>query len=448
MLKSIEIVNFESHAHTIMEDFSPGFNLIRGPSNFGKTSIIRALRLVCFNEFNPESVRIGTKFCEVTLTTDRGVVKVRRGEKVNKWEVTPKGEQTKHFEKIGTELLPDVIEVTGMQPVSLGNVAFNANIMDQLEGHFLIDELDGKSASGSMRAQIVDEISGLSGIEGLIREVSLDNLRNGKDVKRLEEEAKELVSGMYDKDSLVSEEGKLDQASKLLAMSEGKRSQANDIDEAAVDIGKAQKSVQGARGALDALPDIEKALKRLKSADKSASDFSSMSSFLSAHVKTEATATGVRFELMSIPDSDGAKDLLIRSGEMIGDVSEAVEVLSSIGKTTSTIDGLKKELEGIPDVVAVSKVAKRLDGLVVDLGGMVEMMAALGKAQSSSSLARCELEIASEQYAAACTEVDAVLAEVSICPFCQKPIDGKVHKHVEPVAIQEPPVRRARVKKS
>ena len=48
-IKNIKIQNFESHKDTYVE-FSPGFNILTGSSNSGKSSLIRAIIWVCFNE--------------------------------------------------------------------------------------------------------------------------------------------------------------------------------------------------------------------------------------------------------------------------------------------------------------------------------------------------------------------------------------------------------------
>ena len=49
MIKSLELFNFQSHAHTLIE-FSDGVNIISGTSDSGKSAILRALRWVIRNE--------------------------------------------------------------------------------------------------------------------------------------------------------------------------------------------------------------------------------------------------------------------------------------------------------------------------------------------------------------------------------------------------------------
>lgn len=205
MLKRIEIENFESHLKSVFE-FSKGFNIICGESNAGKTAIIRALRLVLYNQWNPESLRIGTKHCRIKVETEKGSVTVIRGNKENKWIVERDGIE-QEFNKIGKDVLPEVMNVTGIRMIKLGSFESMPNIMDQLEGHFLLSEMDGENMSGSLRAQIMDEISGLSGMEELIRVVSLDNLRISKEIKETEVNNTALISRLYNEEELVKEIG-------------------------------------------------------------------------------------------------------------------------------------------------------------------------------------------------------------------------------------------------
>ena len=48
-VRRITLENFQSHKHTEME-FGPELNVIVGPSDSGKSAIIRALKWVMYNE--------------------------------------------------------------------------------------------------------------------------------------------------------------------------------------------------------------------------------------------------------------------------------------------------------------------------------------------------------------------------------------------------------------
>jgi len=206
MLRSIELWDFESHEHTLIDDLSAALNAFVGDSNVGKTSIVRALMLVAYNEFDPDSVRVGARRCKVKVVTDKGSVKVTRGPKDNLWEIKRPGQPDLELDKVGRVAAPPQAgEVVGLSMVKLGDVNVPVNIMDQLESHFMLSGIGDKTATGSVRAQIVDEISGLSGIEGVIKGVSLDNTRNGRELKRLEKQVDETSAKMYDEDVLDRE---------------------------------------------------------------------------------------------------------------------------------------------------------------------------------------------------------------------------------------------------
>ena len=214
MLKNLTIKNFESHEYSEFS-FDKGFNLICGESDSGKTSIVRAIRLAAYNDFDPRSVRVGHDNCEITIRTHRGSVKVTRG-KVNVWEVTPEGEKTEIYQRVGRSVLDAAAKIIGLNAVKLGDVQISVNIMEQLEGHFMLSHLDGKNASGSARAQIVDEISGLTGIETLIHGIGLDNLRIVKKIKSLDFQNKDFSDKMHDVNALTYEETVISKATKFI----------------------------------------------------------------------------------------------------------------------------------------------------------------------------------------------------------------------------------------
>lgn len=210
MIELIEVWDFESHEHTILKDISSGLNLLCGESNSGKTSLIRALKLVAYNQFDTKSIRIGCKKCVVFVKTHRGTVKVTRGPKDNLWEVTKNGQPTLYLDKVGVNVVPQAAEVLGLNIITLGDVDVPVNIMDQHESHFMLSGIGNKEASGSMRAQIVDEISGLSGIESLIKDVSLDYRRFGIEIRETEEKMEEVRKQLHPESDLDSEQTLLD----------------------------------------------------------------------------------------------------------------------------------------------------------------------------------------------------------------------------------------------
>lgn len=228
MIKRIEIKNFENHEHSIL-DFCDGFNLICGESNSGKSSILRAISAVAYNNFDVNTVRLGHKFWEVSITTEKGTVTARRGKTTNEWDVTPLNEPTLFYKSIGKEILETASKILSMNVIELGDVSMKINIMDQLESHFMLSSVNNDKISPSTRAQIVDEISGLAGIETIIKEVSSDHLKHKKENNVLNELNEELKEKLHDQVLLDKEENNLKEAKILLEKNENLLKQINSL---------------------------------------------------------------------------------------------------------------------------------------------------------------------------------------------------------------------------
>lgn len=213
MLKKVRLRNFESHEDSEIE-FTNGFNLLVGESNSGKTSIIRALDLVCSNSFNKDSVRNGHRYCEVYLENDIGWVECRRGEGINEWRCFD-GSEIKEFKAIGAGVPEEVGKILGLGERRLGGIKEKPNFMFQLEKHYLLSEVDGKKATSNLVARLMDNAIGLGGMEDLIKNLASDLSKAKKALTKKQEEIDLVKAEMID-DSLFSRiKGVVDQSRSL-----------------------------------------------------------------------------------------------------------------------------------------------------------------------------------------------------------------------------------------
>ena len=350
MIQRIEVWNFESHEHSVLEDLSPGLNLLVGESNSGKTSIsARALKLVAYNDFNPRSVRTGATHCVVQVDTDKGRVKVSRGPKHNAWEVTKTGQSTQYFDKVGVNIIPEVAEIIGLNIVTLGDVKVPVNIMDQLESHFMLAGVGDKDATGSMRAQIVDEISGLSGIESIIKDVSLDNTRFGREVKVIEKQMEVVRGQLYPEHPLKEEEEVLTKADQEL---KDHRMMLALIDEGNDLVGKGS-SVSQQIGDLNhrvsEIPNTVLALQELSRADELIDRVASAETLHRDGTVASDHLSEINKALVEIPDVQAAACLLNES-DLVGKILiNAVDVNDKWMTSSKNVSGIKKALSVMPD---------------------------------------------------------------------------------------------------
>lgn len=209
VINSIKVENFESHKNTVVK-FHEGFNLVVGLSNRGKSSLIRAFRLVSEGTWSDDCVTVGAKFSRVTCKTNRGKVVVERGKGINRWKVTKEG-KVYNYSNLGRNNVPkEVREVIGFGKTKVGGMSVGLNLVSQLEKHFLLAEIDGKSVKASTAAKIVDDLSGVGGVENLVDSIHKDRLACVSTTRELKEKIEQERGRKFDKK-------KLKDCSKLLA---------------------------------------------------------------------------------------------------------------------------------------------------------------------------------------------------------------------------------------
>lgn len=182
-LKSIRLINFQSHRNTLINFAGQGYlTVITGPSDSGKSAVIRALRWVFYNVpqgdgfiFNAEDK------CTVALEYDDGtkVERIRSRGGINRYVVNG---QT--FEGFGTGVPLEVQQATGIRKLEIGDQSFLLNLSEQLDGPFL-----GKSVSGPARAKVLGKLAGTEEIDYASSEIKTDIYR----AKRQQEDAKKSV---------------------------------------------------------------------------------------------------------------------------------------------------------------------------------------------------------------------------------------------------------------
>jgi exonuclease SbcC len=78
MITRVELTNFMSHRHTVIEP-AAGLTVLVGPNNVGKSAVVAALQILCHNENSTYVQRHGERDCSVRVHTDDGhVIEWRR----------------------------------------------------------------------------------------------------------------------------------------------------------------------------------------------------------------------------------------------------------------------------------------------------------------------------------------------------------------------------------
>jgi len=160
MLKSLHLKNVQSHKDTYLE-FSPGVNIIIGPSDSGKTAILRALRWLIWNRPQGDVIRRrqgGETSVEVVLD-DEIVVKRIKDNKQDQYVLNDYV-----FKAFKSEVPEEVLKALNIDVI---------NLQRQLDAPFLLSETPGVVAQHFNRVANLDVIDvSLQRINSEIRELS------------------------------------------------------------------------------------------------------------------------------------------------------------------------------------------------------------------------------------------------------------------------------------
>lgn len=199
-IKQVTLENFQSHVSTTIKPAPPGqLTVITGPSDSGKTAILRALRWVFMNEpQGTDFIRAGASFARVIVEHENGiVVRHRTTGGTNRYLVNSLDGDAEKYEGFGNGVPLEAQEVTGVRPVTIGDLELNLNIAEQLSGPFL-----GSSISAPARAKVLGKLAGTEEIDYAGKQLGTDLFRRNQDERRLAGELSELDKRLRDYDWL------------------------------------------------------------------------------------------------------------------------------------------------------------------------------------------------------------------------------------------------------
>lgn len=223
MINSIQITNFQSHEDTELE-FSPGVNVLVGPSDSGKTAIVRALRWLVWNRPQGEAFRSNwggdtevTLFLNDKFDDYGGDIISRSRAKDNSYSM---GKLTlgfkDEFKAIRAEV-PEEIE----QALNLDEI----NLQQQLDRPFLLDESPGEVAKHFNKIAHLDVIDrGLQNVQRDIRQFD-------QNISSSESQLESLKEDLVEFDYLEELETKIQRLEQLDKTRDALLQESDDLEE-------------------------------------------------------------------------------------------------------------------------------------------------------------------------------------------------------------------------
>lgn len=370
-IRRVSMHNFESHKDTSI-DFEPGFNAIVGDSDCGKSTIIRAISAVCYNQFDNASIRIGSGECWMEVETDRGVVRLTKGS-CNCYDVFDRRDGQKYSMKCVAKTVPSIVqEITGIRPLVIGDITDYPNMMFQMDGHYMLSEVNGEDCNSNMIARIMDGVIGLGGVEELVNEISSDINRNKRQTTSNLNTVVDLKASMNNQD---------------------------DLDE----LGRK----------------CDKLEKMLESLDNLVSELGAASSVLEQIMANEKSSS-------SVETVDGNKvaaaDLLLSELSFL--VSKCRELSLLNGDFITNFNRIEAIRSSCPSDSEVSRACLLLDEtgrMIESLGSYKKMKETIDDSDGKIGMAESSLSVCGKMLAKAEVKLDEYRAKNRICPLCGRP---------------------------
>lgn len=120
-------------------EFFPGLNILQGPSNSGKSSVVGAIKSCIYNIPGTTNVRHGQNDYYVGIQYRGHEVLYKKGKSGNTYVV-----DNEQYTKTGVNQLPVVGNALGIQDVILGDEKIKINFWNQMSYPFLLDKTPGQ----------------------------------------------------------------------------------------------------------------------------------------------------------------------------------------------------------------------------------------------------------------------------------------------------------------
>lgn len=471
MITSVVLKGFQSHIDSSF-NLSPGLTVLTGPSDAGKTALIRAIRWVAFNEPAGEAFinqTMAEASVQLTLADGTIITKGRRKGGRTVYHLVPAGGKSQVFEQ--ADVPPEVTAALGITRQSFGDFEAALNFAFQLDAPFLISE------PPSAGAKVLGKIAGTEIIDQALKSVSKDTYGARQDKLQADKQIEQKTEELQEYEGIDQLKDQVEACEILLAQFEQLRgtheilsrlnSQKGILEQKLAALATELQRYVSLSVAEQSLQDIDAGIQRLHQLSDLAQKHGQLTADIFRCQKEIALFVGLaqaseqlaELEQMSIKENtiqDYADRYLLhimalRKAEAMMTLTKDLDVaaadLANTEKGVQRLDRLEalsiQYQAHILTIAARQKLIDALQGIAQAeplLTGMDEQRARLDRLRELQALYRVKdntFEDAGRKAAAAIVAVTSqekviqdLWAEIDVCPLCEQPIlKGEQHGH-------------------
>ncbi len=420
-IERIVIENFQSHQKTTIEPAIQGnLTVVVGPSDTGKTAIIRALKWLFYNTPNGiDFIRVGCKFARVSVFYESGHTVIReRSASKNQYKIIAPGvEAPEVFEGFGNNVPLEVSEITGVRPVMIGDLDLNLNLAEQLDGPFL-----GKSVSAGARAKVLGKLAGTEEIDFAGKELGTDLYRKNQDIKSWTSDLASIATSIKQYDYLPQLANKIASLEQLLdtaKKAEERRGQLVALKQSLAQVTTEINTCNQNILKWQHLPSIESFVRMADAAHQKRINIINLGNQNKALTVQISQNNDILKRYATIPEAEktvlSIAPLLQKKEQLKKLQSENAALQSGIQTATQTIQKLGNLHKIEPVLVQINEVAKKRSSLI-------NLKAELQKALNSQEEFRGVTVVWENRVNELEKAYHDALDALGICPTCGQPV--------------------------
>nr|WP_092074983.1 AAA family ATPase [Dendrosporobacter quercicolus]NSL49615.1 AAA family ATPase [Dendrosporobacter quercicolus DSM 1736]SDN25035.1 exonuclease SbcC [Dendrosporobacter quercicolus] len=464
MIASVHIKGFQSHVDSQL-NLSPGLTVLTGPTDSGKTALIRAIRWIAFNEPAGENFinqATGEAIVTITLSDGTDIIKGRRKGGRTVYRLVPAIGIPQHFEQADVPL--EVTAALGITRQTFGDFETALNFAFQLDAPFLISE------PPSAGAKVLGKIAGTEIVDQALKSVAKDTygarqdkLLADKQIEQKTEELKEYDGVDQLKEQVEACELLLEKFEQLRARHETLSMLERQKERSDEQLSKLEAELQryaSLPAAEQNLQDVETGAQRLQLLSDLAQRYERLEISVSQYGQELTLYVGLEqaAEQVLILDQLLGKaatlieceDRYLRIIENIKNATAVLTITKDLDVATGSLADVEQGMQRLNDlrllagqhqahtvtIAARQKLLDALQGIAQAdplLAGLDEQRSKLDRLRELQAIYRIKnntLEDAGRKAAAAVTAVASqeriiqdLWAEVDICPLCNRAIE-------------------------
>lgn len=373
IIETIHLENFQGHKDTKLT-LSPYLNSIVGPSDKGKSSIIRGCKWVFYNTPKGKKaesfIKTGEKRMSVEVSFNNGdkIKRTRTKSNTGEYIITQNNEE-QIYTGFGNNTPPEIINTTGHTSITIApGIEKQLLLSEQHEGIFLISE------SPQTKAAILGKLAGTEIADEAMKNVHSKKLFLSKEKINLEKKITYFQEELNEYSDLESIKTKIDQTSTLINQAKTKQLQLETLKSLYNTFKEVDHDIQTATTELQKIPDLYWIQTILQHLSKKSNQLGTLHTIHTNWISLTKKLDDATQILNNIPNIDTLKFLT----QELSTTQETLSTLQAYTKQhqiiTETLETLKSKIQKTTTKLTLESKIQKVSDLTKNLNLIRNLM--------------------------------------------------------------------------